>query len=504
MCILFGTLSCESILTETPEDRTTTDTFFQSIENLDHSVTATYRQLVENAWNRSLGSAKARTVFTGADDFTTLDGGNKYDWKVSDQLNISASDIRVSDAGWSMPYTVILQSNFAIQGIGQLISRGEPEDAVNALGAEAYFLRAWAYFRLVRLYGGVPLVLSPEYNQANVNLSRSSVGEVYEQILVDLDFALKHLPQTQPERGRITYWAAKAMKAEIHLTMAGWPLKRTENFALALQEAQDVIQGSPHIFEDDYSQIFDTNRRDTNTEYIWQIKFCNVVNCPGSALNTPFASQATKPTELGGFKDMFIEIAFYNKYPEGARKEFNFLKELVKEDGGTIPWTSFAEKHPFFSKYYSGTIDKYAPYESQKGSTAPVSDLDLPMYRITEMMLIYAEANANGGGGDASIALNYLNQVRRRGKGVDINQNDTDDLVTFTAQDVIDERGWELIGEMRRWFDLIRTETLANALSDRDPSEPSLIGDPNNKNLYWHPLPQLDLELNPKLEQNPR
>ncbi|NME70772.1 RagB/SusD family nutrient uptake outer membrane protein [Flammeovirga aprica] len=496
--------SCDAILTETPEDRTTVNNFFQSSENLDHALTAAYRQLVDNAWHKGMGGARSRTIFAGADDFTTQPGGNKVDWYLGDVLSIGASDQNISGTGWKMPYDVILQSNFVIQGIDELIAKGENEMAVKAMGAEAYFLRAWAYFRLVRLYGDLPLVLNPSYSQENANLSRTPVKEIYVQILSDLDYALNHLPQGSLERARGTYWAAKALKADVHLTMAGWPLKASENYALALKEAKEVIDQGPFIFEDDFAGIFDYDRQDTNTEYIWQLKFCNEVKCPGAGLIAPYASQSNKPDQLGGFQDIFVEIAFYNKFPEGARKEFSFLSELVSKDGSTISWEEFTWKHPFLSKFYSGTVDKYAPYEDQVGTTAPLSDLDMPLYRITEMMLIYAEAQANGGGGDAGLALEYLNKVRRRGKGVNPNKADADDLMTFTAQDVLDERGWEFIGEQKRWFDLIRTETLAQALSDRDPSEVPLIGDPSNKNLYWHPLPAIDLELNPNLTQNPR
>ncbi|NLR93726.1 RagB/SusD family nutrient uptake outer membrane protein [Flammeovirga agarivorans] len=496
--------SCESILKETPEDRSTINNFFQSTENLDHSLTAAYRQLVDNAWNRSLGGARSRTVFMGADDFTSQPGGNKADFKAGDQLNIGSSDINISGTGWNLPYDVILQSNFAIQGIEDLIARGEDETTVKAMGAEAYFLRAWSYFRLVRLYGDVPVVLDPSYSQENANLARTPVKEVYQQILSDLEFAIEHLPKQQVERGRVSYWAAKALKADVHLTMAGWPLKETENYALALKAAEDVINNGGFSFEEDFAPIFDYNRQDSNTEYIWQLKFCNVINCPGAGLITTFASQTTKPGELGGFQDIYVEIAYYNKFPEGNRKDFTFLSELKTKDGTTIPWEEFTWKHPFLSKFYSGTVNKDLPYEDQVGTTAPSSDLDLPMYRITEMMLIYAEAQVNGGGGEATKALEYLNQVRRRGKGVPTNQTDADDLMAFTAQDVIDERGWEFIGEQKRWFDLIRTETLENALSDRDPSENPLIGDPSNKNFYLLPLPDIDLELNPNLTQNPR
>ncbi len=495
---------CGDILEEVSKDASTVSNFFQSTENLDAAITATYRQLVENPWNRGLSGARHRTLFCGADDWTSQPGGNKGDFKEGDQLAIRSSNAAISDAGWGLPYDVILQANFSIEGQEQLIAAGENQEEVDIIASEAYFLRAWAYFRLVRLYGGVPIILQTESGPEDFGVSRSTVEEVYAQVLSDLEIAIATLPEMQTERGRVNRWAAKALRANVYLTMASWPLKQTDKFANALTDANDVLMNGPYAFEDEFASMFLIENEDTNTEYIWQLKFCNVTDCPGQQLNTPFASQTTKPAELGGFQDIFIEKAYFNRFPEGARKDHSFLTQLISEDGSILPWQNFIWQHPFFSKFYDGTVNKNAPYESQRGTTAPASDLDFPMIRITEMMMIYAEAQVMGGGGDGATALNYLNMVRRRGKGVDVNTPDVDDLNTFTQQDVIDERGWEFLGEMKRWFDLTRTETLADALADREADEVPLVGDPHNKNLYYHPLPDLDLQINPNLTQNPR
>lgn len=497
-------ISCDDILTEVAKDRDTTNNFFQTIDNLDQSVTATYKQLVFDTWNRGMGGARYRPIFCGADDWTTQPLGNKGDFKEGDQLSISSSNSNISSAGWNLPYDVILQANFSIRGKADLIERGIDESELNPLVAEVYFLRAWAYFTLVRLYGPVPIILKDENGPDDFSVARSSEEEVYNQILSDLEVAMTFLPETQSERARVNKWVAKALRANVYLTMASWPLKQTDKFAMALADAQDVIDNATYKFENEFEPMFLLQNEDTNTEYIWQLKFCGATDCPSQGLNTPFASQATKPQELGGFEDLYIEKAFFNKFPEGDRKDHSFLSYLNTAAGGTIPWQNFAWKHPFLSKFYDGAVDKDAPFESQIVSTASNAGLDFPMIRITEMMLIYAEASAMGGGGSNGTALEYLNMVKRRAKGVSVNIVDVDDLVSFTRQDVIDERGWEFVGEMKRWYDLIRTETLANALSDRDPSELPLIGDPNNKNLYYHPIPDLEMRLNPLLTPNPR
>ncbi len=502
MMLLVG--GCDDLLTEVSKDASSINNFFQTIDDLDAAVTATYRQMVANPWNRGLGGARHRTIFCGADDWTSQPGGNKGNFKEGDQLAIRSSNSEISGAGWDLPYDVILQANFSIRGQADLKDLGVNAEQVDIKVAEAYMLRAWAYFRLVRLFGDVPIILNDDNGPTDFGVTRDPVSDVYAQILSDLEFAIEHLPVTQVERGRVNRWAAKALRANVYLTMASWPLKETARFADALSDAQDVIQNGPYALENDFASMFQLENEDTNTEYIWQLKFCNDTNCPSLGLITPFASQTTKPAELGGFQDLFIERTFFNNFPSGARKDHTFLTELRYQDGRIQPWQEFTWPNPFLSKFYDGGVDKNAPVEGQVGTTAPSSELDYPMIRLAEIYLIYAEAQSMGGGGNGSLALDYINQIRRRAKGVSINAADVDDLSSFSRQDVIDERGWEFVGEMKRWFDLTRTETLADALSDRHPDELPLLGDPNNQNLYYHPLPDLDIQINPRLTQNPR
>lgn len=497
-------VSCEDLLTETPKDRGTVDNYFQTKDDLEQTITATYKMMVFDTWNRGMGGARYRPMFCGADDWTTQSTGNKGDFLEGDQLAISSSNSNISNAGWHLHYDVILQANFSIRGSKDLLEKGLSESELNPKVAEAYAIRAWAYFALVRLYGPVPINLKDETSTDDFALARSPVADVYEQILSDLEFAIAHLPESQPERGRLTRWSAKALRSKVYLTMGGWPLFQNDKYALALTDAQDILQNGPFLMESSFGSMFLQANEETNTEYIWQLKFCGDTDCPGQGLNTPFASQTTKPSEIGGFEDLYIEKSFYNKFPEGARKDFTFLSYLIRDTGDTLKWENFTLQHPFLSKFYDGAFNKKLPYETQSGGSASNAGLDMPLFRITEIMLIYAEAQVVSGVGDNTQALEYLNMVRRRAKGVTPTSVDVDDLVDFTQQDVVDERGWEFVGEMKRWYDLVRTENLANALSDRSPDEHPLIGDPSNKNLYYHPIPDLEMSLNPLLTPNPR
>lgn len=107
------------------------------------------------------------------------------------------------------------------------------------------FLQAWAYFWIVRLYGEIPIITSPEITY---DAKKSSVKEVYDFIVKDLQFAIGHLPDSWPasDVGRPTSWTAKSLLSKVYLTMAGWPLKDESKYALAAQTAKDVIDNGPY------------------------------------------------------------------------------------------------------------------------------------------------------------------------------------------------------------------------------------------------------------------
>lgn len=497
---LFFSSCTKEFLEQVPEDRILADNFFEDLNSVKTVVNATYAQLTRDTWERSIMSAAAHAPFCGADDFTAEPAGNKRKWRDTDIFAVAAGDISLTAVTWDLPYDVILQANFAIQGGDIVVELGENREEVDKVLAEVYFLRAWAYFWLVRLNGDVPIILEPEVTPTSLNVIRNPITDVYSQILSDLEKAIADLPENQSNIGRVTKFAAYALRSKVYLTMSGWPLKEG-HYTEALADAEYIIQNGTFSLYENFSDIFDIENEFLNSEFIWQVP---ATDRAISSLYSTWNSKSTMPPELGGFKDVFVEIAFYNNFPDGVRKDYTFLSELLSNDETYLNWTNFQMQHPFLSKFYSGSaFDPNIPYQSQSVGPAN-SALDICMYRLSEINMIYAEANVMGGGGNAAIALEYVNQIRRRAKGVDINTPDVDDLGSLTLQAIIDERGWEFVGEMKRWFDLIRTETVDEAVAKRSPEDIALVGDPANKNLWLMLLPEKDIRLNPNLTQNPR
>lgn len=521
IALLFFTFSCVD-LEEEPVNQLRTN-YFDDLTSLRTAINGTYTVIISDVWERSVQVGSFRVPLMGADDFTTLTGSNKEDWRQFDQFYQSSGNTRLQRSTWALLYDVIRQANWDIEGAKSLEGRFDQAE-IDALVAESYFLRAWSYFWLVRVFGDIPISTTTIVDESVYGLERTNEAEVYELILSDFEFAATHLPSTQPEYGYVNQWAAKAYLAEAHLTMAGWPLKLTEHYAQARDYAKDIIDNSPYSLQADYGSIF-LQSNEGNNELIWSLSLCPIATCGGGYTGS-WMAQATKPAELNGWQDMFIEISYFERYPEGARKDFNLLSRLkVKTDDTTAPfyigadgktyhytykdYTQFTTGHPYMKKYWDGYYDSALVAEDPQQPTEAQSGIDLPMMRLAKVNLIYAEAQAQADGSPSAESYELLNQIRRRGKGYALTDvgSDVDIASGSLSKDdfvraVVDEKGWELLGELNRWFDLVRTERVEEMNALRSPLEPLAIQNTITKQYYKAPIPATEIAINPKLTQN--
>jgi hypothetical protein len=324
-----------------------------------------------------------------------------------------------------------------------------------------HYLRGLIYFEIVRTWGTVPLISS----QANITGEEplASFDEIYDLIIADLTYAKNNLESTSINGiYRANKWWAQSLLANVYLTTAGFPLKKTENYALAAAEAKNVIDNGPYDLEPEMGGVMGKQSNNLseggNTEAI--IAFPAFVPIDGW-------NAGNYQAEAILFGDKVVEKAFYANFPEGTRKDFTF-----DDVGGVIQYSK--EK---FGEQDFGSVNK-----------------DINYLRYAELLLIYAEAQirATGNNSDAS-ALQALNAVKERA-GVPT-------VTSATWQDVVWEKAWENAGEWSRWYDIIRTETLDEVNALRDPSEPAaLSSSPTLTEAFpWSPIPANDVSANPNL-----
>ena len=486
--LLFG--GCKDYLTEDPKGSVLPATFYKTSDDLNAAmlgIALSYNL----AWNQTGGMA----ITFGSDDITTHAGGNKKGFSDFDTFQPNSSNDRMT-LWWDNFYKTIKSSNALIENYEKATEASAADK--DQAGGVGYFYRALNYFFLTRTWGAVPMPLQFSLDQKG----NSTPEEIYAQIVEDLKKAETMLPDawTGPRRQNgvdilPTAGSAKSLLATVYLTMAGWPLKKTENYALAASKAKEVIDNSQkwgYTLLPSFDQLWDKDYQ-FNKEAVFGCYFNK--NMPsiwtygdnwgnGSQLGPPnFA-----PGEEGGWDEAFGEINFYNNFPEGPRKAATYQKDyFIKNDPkNVVDYTKLTHKHPYFMKYRDD--------ESYDPATHKMNDwwgnATVYVIRYPEVLLTYAEAQTMSTGTADATAYEAVNKVRRRAGLKDLEAGLAKDK--FQAA-VIAERGWEFAGfePAARWFDLIRTETVAKANANRGTGELTLVGKPDDSShsFYWAPIP---------------
>jgi len=436
----------------------------------------------------------ARTTTFGGDDITTWSAGNKAPLRVFDRFdygNGENSDIIWLPIAWDGYWKMIYYSNTLIKG---LKTSTASESAIKLGDAEARLFRALSYFNLVKRHGNVPIILEEDIPTGDEQ--RATVLLNYKHIEEDLLIAEASLPApglVAPGRASSTF--AKALLADLYLTWGGWPVKDASKYALAAAKSKEIIDLGYHTLLP-INQLWLLSGQNSK-ESIFSLKFPDdksVVN----GYPTAFSFHQAR-----GYSDVFPELQFFDDFPAGPRKDATFLLDIPNRSApnniitalnpATKPWQSSDRQHPMYKKFVAG--------EDLIISSRPVSMRAIELYRYAEILLIYAEAQARIGENASSVEA--LNQVRRRAAGFPyLTPNASVDLTTATVNQIIDEKGWELAGECKRWFDLVRSERVEEIAAKRYPSETVTLERQPTKAQYIAPIPFASISLS-KLIQNP-
>jgi len=158
--------------------------------------------------------------------------------------------------------------------------------------SEVRFLRAFYYWHLVETWGPVPLHITPIIAPSTI-AERNSVDEIYTQMFKDVQFGIDNLPNNDLPSSRVTYLAAKALKARLALYYAS-EYGKTEYYPIAATEAKDVINnGAGKALYDNYADVWDQNKSttSTNNEFIWAIDYYNTIDASTPYNNLPFRTK---------------------------------------------------------------------------------------------------------------------------------------------------------------------------------------------------------------------
>jgi starch-binding outer membrane protein, SusD/RagB family len=489
LLILIINFGCNK-LEENPLSRVTPETAFKDVESLNETAIAMYAALRgDHDWSNGFGTTQYMTVMYGADDLTTVSGGNKWRYREYDCFTKSSTNDWMPRL-WRGCYRAIINANAILENYS--IAEGDSVE-INNIAGQAHFIRALSYFYLVRGWGRIPLFTT---TFASLDIGRSPEKDVYEQVIIDFKEAERLLPNEQTELGRPNKGTAKAFLAKAYLTKAGWPVKDHSCYELAAVKAKEVIDNKDLYgfgLMTDFASLW-LRANDNSKESVFSMQYDN--NAPDGIHGNHIIGTASLPEDIyGGWNDYFAELTFYKEFPAGPRKEATFLTKFYKYNSitktyDTLNWTQINAKHPYYAKFLDGGFVNAPPYKNGFAVAAAYA-----LMRYAEVLLIFAEARAQATGPDVD-TYEAINQVRQRAG--------LNDLPTGLSKEefvnaVIDERGWELAAEGQRWFDLIRTQKVGEVIAKRDPNEQVQIQGSITEENWYAPIPEEDVLKNPNL-----
>lgn len=349
---------------------------------------------------------------------------------------------------WSSAYSGIERANQLIANI----NLKDSSSAVQAAYGEALFLRAYYHFLLVSNFGAIPLKLTPTITPDDLNIERSPIETVYNQVVKDMKLAESKVYTAAQLgfSGRVSKTTVDGMLARVYLFMAGYPLNGGTPGALAqydsaLVYAQKVVNSGLHSLNPSYSQVFINEAADVydTKECMWEAEFGgnNLSNIQAGGRNgnlngITFTSAATYSNVTGSTDYIYLDSGYsygyifatqklYNLYaPYDSRRDwaiqnFNYTVNATPTPP-VITRTPLSNTTAFA---YNRTCAKWRRnYEVVKPKNKNYTPINFPLLRYADVLLMLAEADLNANSGTISPAgLNAINAVRERGYGITAN-----------------------------------------------------------------------------------
>ncbi|MCD8166492.1 MAG: RagB/SusD family nutrient uptake outer membrane protein [Bacteroides sp.] len=314
--------SCDSFLEENPKTFLNPDSYYQNEKQVLAAVNGIYT-FVDDIMDSD--------IEPGSQSFIFLEFMHGYGERMRGQGTqdlVQANSLLIADNNsyvqrfWETAYKAIENCNSVIEGIEGMEEGSIAENKKNQYLGETYFLRGYFYFNLVRLYGPVPLKLTPTKDVANTAIELSSVEDVYNQIDEDMAKAgeLMENPDWTNVSGRVTKGTVKSMHAKVLLTMAGYPLQKgAEYYTRAYTMAKQVYNSKAFELFDTYEEL---RTVENSGEIIWSVQ--READQAGNPLHSALlaypapAKSVSASAAYGGA--ITVTQLFFNTYPQGDKR----------------------------------------------------------------------------------------------------------------------------------------------------------------------------------------
>ncbi len=458
--------SCEDFLTHENSTNANQETFFDSDKALE-AATAPLYNYVWNSFNDkayySMGDGRANNITARWSDYI-------YPYTNFTETALSPG---LEDA-WGSFYSVVAQSNYAINNIRDYSGPQVSEAAKIQAYAEARFMRGLAYWYIGSLWNKGIIYENTAEQVSNSVVPANRGVDVIEFAIRDLEYAAVNLSKTASNVGRVTRYSAYALLSRMYLSMAGLTTdgeyngsniatdfnrgsRNTYYLNMARKAALKVIDEGPYSLLDNYSELFAPATCNNNSESIFQLQWLQgSTDAIGWGCNnsmTTYFGWSTMVGEQNWGNATYASYDLVRTYDPQDRIRRHctiatvgeYYPELNTKNGGytyNVTETGYDNKCNF-KKYVIGKIDDNGQSYSQS------SGLNTYMMRLAEVYLNLAEAVlGNSASTSEKAALDPFNAVRKRAG--------MPELTSITYENIHYERRIELALEGQYWYDLLR------------------------------------------------
>jgi hypothetical protein len=434
MMVIFSATSCKKILEIDPHNTTFTDAYFENGTDANTAISGAYsllRSVLLDNFNYHVYGDAASGAFS-------INGGlDNANFNISNGEFVGLN-VGSGTRNWLNNYKLIQQLNLIIEKVpGMDITKFSNQDDKKSIIGEAYFLRAYIYFYMTRVWGDVPLKIKADldFNQA-ANIPRAPAADVLKQCLTDLKIAEENLVFGYTDEGKRAVRANLGSAYALEAHIMAWQ----KDYAGSEKAANMVItQGGYSLLDSaSYPKVFIGK----SLEGIFEINI-NYLQNEGYNINN------------GGYAPTLSSPFVYGRTDLNWPVNTTYIKKIFR-DSADIRYKDFF----FQAQSSSGQTIKFSniTYADGSAKTDPRLSNNLIIFRLADIILLRAEA-LNHLGRDAE-ALTMLNAVRARA-GVPASA-DMGEALNLT---ILEERLRELYFEGQSFYDLTRVTKLNSPTS---------------------------------------
>jgi hypothetical protein len=493
--LLLGACS-EAFLEETNPTQITTNEFWETEEDLESAVASVYNAMVLDYYGYY--GPRSWFVHEGKTENFTVRNDIRQAYDIGMFLNDISNGY--TENLYKGAYIGIFRANQAIQN-GEAMEIDE--DIKNELIAEAKFLRGLNYFFLANDFGAVPIKTAVAETSDDYYMAKSSLEEVWNQVVSDLKAAEKYLPDTRDayNKGRATRGAALAFLGRAYLYQDDY-----DNTIIVLKEIVDQEDVFVYGLQPDYAELFD-GEHENGVEGVFELQFSDEggnkhwlssTDDPSVLTRSTFVAEWHAPGEVGGWFEMQPTKVLLDSFLVEPTSDGNYDPRAL----ATIAWDYSG--CVFYQREFSSTwgTDEIWLRKNQNWWNANETDnsykseLNEFGMRYADVLLMLAEAYTMKG--QVAEAAPLVHRIRER---VKLTNKLTEMLAYSQAQmmaEIRHQRNLEFAREALHWYDLRRWGLLEQTIKNaKQPGYQNYIS-----KFEYYPIPEDELNNNPNMTQN--